>query len=130
MQYIIRQFASDENGDTLILRPIYIEAESDSHAVVIANDTKLDREAVSAYLCRPDDIQTPLLHLENYLLATQAARFMRKSPDTIRRWSYKGIIKPAGRVGNCHLYHRSDLIDLKRGEGAIHLRNRQKGGAK
>ena len=64
MQYTIYQI--DGNGANL--RPIYIEAESDAHAVELANNTKLDPEAQSGYLCRPDGQQQPLLCIQNYLL--------------------------------------------------------------
>lgn len=111
MQYIIRQFAS--GGD--ILRTIYIEAESDAHAVEMANNTKLDPEAQSGYLCRPDEQQQPLFFIQNYLLGSEAARFAGKCESTIRHWSAGGLLHAAKKVGVCNLYSRSELIDIKRG---------------
>lgn len=114
MQYIIRQFATIE-GEQAILRPIYIEAESDAHAVELANNTKLDPEAQSGYLCRPDGQQQPLLCISNYMLWSEAARFAGKCADTIRHWRAGGLLHVVKKIGVCNLYSRSELIDIKRG---------------
>jgi len=47
----------------------------------------------------------------------EAARRLRRNPETIRRWIRSGRL-PARRVGNRHVIDEEDLIDLA---GAVTL---------
>lgn len=46
----------------------------------------------------------------NFLTITQAAKFLKVSPDTLRRWEDKGIVAPARTKGGSRRY---TLLDLK-----------------
>lgn len=108
MQYTIYQI--DETGANL--RPIYIEAESDTHARAITSDTKLDPATGTGLLCAPNG--TPLETLRNYMQFEEAARFVNRHPDTLRHWAIAGKVHPARR-GHKNIYSRNELIDIKRG---------------
>lgn len=108
MQYTIYQI--DAKGANL--RPIYIEAESDTHARAITSDTKLDPATATAFLCAPNG--TPLETLRNYMPFEEAARFVGRHPDTLRHWKQAGKIH-AKIEGHKNIYSRSELIDIKRG---------------
>lgn len=45
-----------------------------------------------------------------FLTITQAAEFLRVSPDTLRRWEEKGIVTPSRTKGGSRRY---TLLDLK-----------------
>lgn len=46
----------------------------------------------------------------NFLTITRAAEFLKVSPDTLRRWEAKGIVKPQRTKGGSRRY---TLLDLK-----------------
>ena len=54
------------------------------------------------------------------LTVPQAARRVRKDPETVRRWIRSGKLR-ARKIGTQHVIEERDLDDLLKGDGALPL---------
>lgn len=49
---------------------------------------------------------------DEYLATAEAAAVLRTSPATVSRWAKRGILRPAFRVGNAHVFLTADVHKL------------------